>query len=149
MFCENPHGNHVARATFKRGQTTSALDIFVEMAVEISPVNPFDFSVDDRVKTLPLRYPDQLDVELAPYLETGDPAYRLGKLGTALLKELPYTGDTIDVLVRLNTVVRERIAHVRRDEPGVWTPEETLANRRGSCRDVAVLLIALVRSRGI
>ena len=145
----DPHGNHVARATFKAGQTTTALDILVEMAVEISAINPFDFFIDDRAKTLPFTYPERLDAELAPYLETGDPAYRMGRKATELLQDVPWSGDTVDVLVRLNSVVRERIAYVIRDEPGVWTPEETLVNGRGSCRDVAVLLIALMRSRGI
>jgi len=145
----DPHGNHVARVTFKAGQTTTALELLVELAVEIRPINPFDFFVDDRVKTVPFRYPDHLDGELAPYLETGDPAYRLGRKATDLLAALPATGDTVTLLTGLNAQVRERIAYVIRDEPGVWTPEETLVQGRGSCRDVAVLLVALMRARGI
>ena len=53
------------------------------------------------------------------------------------------------VLVGLNAKVRERIAYVIRDEPGVWTPEDTLGHGRGSCRDTAVLLVALMRARGV
>jgi uncharacterized protein (DUF2126 family)/transglutaminase-like putative cysteine protease len=145
----DPHGNHVARVTFKAGQTTSALEILVELAVDIRPVNPFDFFTDDRVKTYPFRYPDHLDAELAPYLDTGDPAYRIGRKATDLLAHLPATGDTLGVLTGLNSAVHERIAYVIRDEAGVWTPEETLHQARGSCRDAAVLLVALMRSRGI
>ena len=33
----DPHGNHVARTTFKAGQKTTALDILVEMTVENFP----------------------------------------------------------------------------------------------------------------
>ncbi|HEU4734875.1 MAG TPA: transglutaminase family protein [Kofleriaceae bacterium] len=145
----DPHGNHVARVTFKAGQTTPALDILVELALDIRPINPFDFFIDERVRTVPFRYPEQLDAELAPYLDTGDPAYRLGRAGTELLAALPAHGDTLDLLVGLNTAVRQRIAYVIRDEPGVWTPEETLGHGRGSCRDAAVLLVALMRARGI
>ncbi|MBA3392307.1 MAG: transglutaminase family protein, partial [Deltaproteobacteria bacterium] len=145
----DPHGNHVVRATFKAGETTQALDLLVEMVADISPVNPFDFFIDDRVKSTPFTYPDRLDSELAPYLDTGDPAYRLGRTATELLKELPWSGSTIDILVHLNNTVREKIAYVIRDEAGVWTPEETLVNGRGSCRDVAVLMVALMRHRGI
>jgi len=145
----DPHGNHVARATFKAGQTTDALELLVELVADISPVNPFDFFVDDRVKTTPFTYPERLDAELAAYLDTGDPAYRMGRKASELLQALPWSGPTIDVLVQLNSAVRERIAYVIRDEPGVWTPEETLVNGRGSCRDVAVLLVALMRQRGI
>ncbi|MBA3821907.1 MAG: transglutaminase family protein, partial [Deltaproteobacteria bacterium] len=145
----DPHGNHVARATFKAGQTTDALDILVELVADISPVNPFDFFVDDRVRTTPFTYPDRLDGELGPYLETGDPAYRMGRKATELLQSLPWSGLAVDVLVQLNSAVRDRISYVIRDEAGVWTPEETLAQGRGSCRDVAVLLVSLMRSRGI
>jgi uncharacterized protein (DUF2126 family) len=145
----DPHGNHIARVTFKAGQAAPALDLLVELAVDIRPINPFDFLIDDRVKQLPFGYPDGLDAELAPYLDTGDPAYRTGRRVTALLAELPARGDTLNLLVELNSKVRERVAYVIRDEPGVWTPEDTLGHGRGSCRDSAVLLVALMRARGI
>ncbi len=145
----DPHGNHIARVTFKAGQTVTELDITVELAVDIQPINPFDFFIDERVRSLPFVYPDRLDGELAPYLEGGDPAYRLGRAGMELLKELPTKGDTVGVIVEILAKVRERIAYVIRNEPGVWTPEETLAHKRGSCRDSAVLLVALMRARGI
>lgn len=145
----DPHGNHVARVTFKSGQATDALELLVELAVDIRPVNPFDFFIDDRVRTVPFRYPEQLDGELAPYLDTGDPAYRMGRKATDLLLSLPATGDTLDVLIAINAAVNERLAYVIRDEPGVWTPEESVVNGRGSCRDKAVLLVALMRARGI
>jgi len=145
----DPHGNHLARATFKAGQTTTELDILVELAVDIRPINPFDFLIDDRVKHLPFHYPDRLDAELAPYLDGSDPAYRFGRRTTDVLAELPATGETMNLLVEITSRVRDRVAYVIRDEPGVWTPEETLSNGRGSCRDSAVLLVALMRARGI
>ena len=46
-------------------------------------------------------------------------------------------------------MVATTIAYVIRDEPGVWTPETTVGARRGSCRDSAALLVALMRARGI
>jgi uncharacterized protein (DUF2126 family)/transglutaminase-like putative cysteine protease len=145
----DPHGNRIARVTFKSGQEIEELGIVVEIAVDINPVNPFDFFVDDRAKKLPFTYPDDLANELGVFLDTGDPAYRLGRMATELLKELPSSGDSVGFLVEVNRVVRERINYVIRDEPGVWTPEETLTNGRGSCRDSAVLLVGLLRARGI
>jgi transglutaminase-like putative cysteine protease len=145
----DPHGNHIARVTFKAGQTIEALEIVVELSVDIQPINPFDFFIDDRARSLPFAYPDRLDTELAPYLDTGDPAYRLGRAGMELLRELPAKGDTVACLVELVGTVQRKITYVIRNEPGIWTPEETLAHGRGSCRDSAVLLVALMRSRGI
>jgi uncharacterized protein (DUF2126 family)/transglutaminase-like putative cysteine protease len=145
----DPHGNHVARVTPRPGQTTPVLDVLVELAVDIRPVNPFDFFVDERVARSPFHYPDRLDGELAPFLDTGDPAYRFGRKATELLASIPTSGNTVDLLVALNAEVHQRIAYVIRDEPGVWTPEQTLEHGRGSCRDVAALLVALMRARGV
>nr|MBA3538318.1 transglutaminase family protein [Deltaproteobacteria bacterium] len=145
----DPHNNHIARLTFKAGEMIEALDIIVEIAVDIRPVNPFDFFVHDGCKRVPFVYPDGLDSELAPFLDTSDPAYRLGRRVNELLRTLPYDGDSVALLVELNAAVNRKIAYVIRNEPGVWTPEETLTNGRGSCRDLAVLLVALLRARGI
>ncbi len=141
------HGNHVARVTFKAGQPTTELSLGVELALEISPVNPFDFLIDDRAKQVPFAYAD--GNELASFLDLSDPAYRMGRLATNLLKELPARGDLVGMLVAIVGAVRANVAYVIRDEPGIWTPEETLANGRGSCRDSAALLVALLRARGI
>ena len=81
----DPHGNRIARITFKSGQTIDALEILVEIAVDINPVNPFDFFVDDSAKKLPLSYHNDLAGELAAFLDVTDPAYRLGRKGIELL----------------------------------------------------------------
>jgi uncharacterized protein (DUF2126 family)/transglutaminase-like putative cysteine protease len=145
----DPHGNRVARVTFKAGQKIEELDIVVELAADINPINPFDFFVDDGAKSIPFRYADDLASELGVFLDMTDPAYRLGRLAVELLEKVPAAGDTVGMLVEVNRLVRERVAYVIRDEPGVWTPEETLQHGRGSCRDSAVLLVALLRARGI
>lgn len=145
----DPHGNRVARVTFKANEPINELDIVVELAVDVGPVNPFDFFVDDRAKTVPFTYPDALGAELGAFLDTNDPAYRIDARARDLLAKLPEVSDTVGFLVEINRVVREHVAYVIRDEAGVWTPEETLANGRGSCRDSAVLLVALLRARGI
>src|SRR6185369_14479221 len=61
----------------------------------------------------------------------------------------PRAGATVPLVVELNSAVNRRIRYVIREEPGVWTPEETLERGRGSCRDSAVLLVAALRSRGL
>lgn len=146
---QDPHGNHVARVTFPVGQPTRALDILVELAIELSPVNPFDFLVDPRCKTLPAVYPDGLARELAPFLAVDDPAYALGARARAFLAGLPDAGDVVDVVVACNRAAAAAVRYVIREEHGVWTPEETLGHGRGSCRDSAVLLVAALRSRGL
>jgi hypothetical protein len=38
-WLRDPHGNRVARVTFKAGQAVSELDVLVELAVEINAIN--------------------------------------------------------------------------------------------------------------
>ena len=38
-WLRDPHGNRVARVTFKAGQAVSELDVQVELAVEINAIN--------------------------------------------------------------------------------------------------------------
>ncbi len=145
----DPHGNQIARVTFPAGARTESLGLVVELALDVQPINPFDFFVDDRCKVMPFRYPDQLTTELAPFLDTADPAYAIGALARAFFEELPARGDTVATVVDINARVNARVAYVIRNEAGVWTPEETLAAGRGSCRDSAVLLVAALRARGL
>ena len=144
----DPHGNHIARVTFPRDVTPDALPITVELTVDISPKNPFDFFVDDRARTVPFTYPDGLHDELAPFLRE-HPSYAMGPLCDEFFATLPASGDIVDVLVECNRLVAARVNYVIRNEPGIWTPEQTLAEGRGSCRDSATLLIAALRQRGI
>jgi len=146
---QDPHGNHVARVTFQLGQRVDALDVLVELAVDIRPVNPFDFLVDPRCREVPFAYPDGLAEELAPFLGLDDPAYAIGPRARELIDSLPAHGEPVDVMVEANRRIGAEVRYVIREEHGVWTPEQTLCEGRGSCRDSAVLLIAALRSRGL
>ncbi len=146
---QDPAGNHVARITFEAGERVDALDLLVEMAIDVRPVNPFDFFIDDRCETLPFAYPEDLTRDLASYLDLNDPAYARGPRFDAFLAEAPRPKKTIDRLVALNQAINKRLRYVIREESGVWSPERTLAEGRGSCRDSAVLLVAALRRLGL
>ncbi len=146
---QDPANNHVARLTFPAGGTVTSLDVLVEMAVDVRPVNPFDFFVDSRCDRVPFAYPEPVAADLRAYLEPADPSYAGGPLFDAFVRDLPREGKTVDLIVALNTAVNRRLKYVIREEAGVWKPERTLAEGRGSCRDSAALLVAVLRSRGL
>ncbi|MGK3997455.1 DUF2126 domain-containing protein [Sorangium sp. So ce1024] len=146
---QDPYNNHVARVLLPPGERVPHLDILVELAVSVRPVNPFDFYLDERVEKAPFAYPAELKQDLVPFLDSSDPTISRGPLLDEFLAGLPRDGDTVSLIVALNTAVNRRIKYVIREEAGIWTPEETLAHGRGSCRDSAVLLIAALRSRGL
>lgn len=145
---QDPAGNHVAQLTFRAGQRVTSLDLLVELAVDVRPVNPFDFFVDPRCETAPFTYPDNLADDLRPYLELESVVGERGPKLDEFLRALPTQGPTVDLVVALNRHVNERLAYVIREEIGIWSPERTLTEGRASCRDSAVLLVTALRSRG-
>lgn len=148
-WLQDPTGNHLARLTYPTGMRVSALEVAVCFECDVRTVNPFDFMVDARCTAVPFAYPAELRADLAAYLDPSAPALRGGARFDAWLESLPQVGDTVQLLVELNAAVRRAVEYIEREEPGIWTPEETLAAGRGSCRDSAVLLMAVLRARGI
>ncbi|HRC58170.1 MAG TPA: transglutaminase family protein, partial [Kofleriaceae bacterium] len=142
---QDPHGNYLARLTYPADTKVAHLEVTVDAAVEILPVNPFDFFVDDRCQTVPFAYPDGLATELAPFLA----APTLGPLLSAFVASLPQAAYVTDYLGTVVQEVRAKVNYILRDEPGVWTSEETLQRGRGSCRDSAQLLVDVFRATGL
>ena len=140
---QDPQGNHLARVVFPERVTQFA--VTVDLVADMATINPFDFFLEPEAESFPFTYDPVLEQELAPF-RTLEPA---GPRLAAFLAEVPRTAErTIDMLVGLNRTVQERIAYVVRMEPGVWTPEETLGDGKGSCRDSAWLLVQALRHLG-
>ncbi len=142
-------GNHIARLAFASGTLVERLEIAVQFACDVHAVNPFDFLVDAECATAPFTYPALLQADLATFLDTRDAALSGGPRFEAFLATLPQDGDTVQLLVQLNAAVHRATTYVEREEAGIWSPERTLVEARGSCRDSAVLLMAVLRRAGI
>ena len=142
-WMQDPQGNQLARVLFP-GRVTH-FEVTVDLVAGMATINPFDFFLEPEAETWPFSYDPVLEQELAPFRRT-EPA---GPLLQALLAAISRQEQpTVDMLVGLNRMVQERTAYVVRLEPGVWTPEETLGNARGSCRDSAWLLVQVLRHLG-
>ena len=140
---QDPQGNFLARVVFP--ERVTHFDVTVDLVADMATINPFDFFLEPEAETWPFAYDPVLEQELAPFRRLDEP----GPLLSALLAEIPRDEQrTVPMLVDLNRRVQERIAYVVRMEAGVWTPEETLGNGRGSCRDSAWLLVQVLRQLG-
>lgn len=57
--------------------------------------------------------------------------------------------ETMELLRRMTESVRADFVYRPRHEEGVQSPSETLARKRGTCRDFALLMMEAVRSLGL
>src|SRR5262245_13374991 len=76
---QDPDGNHIARVHFPADAPVPALDLLVELVLDVRPVNPFDFLLEDLAERVLFAYPDELRRELAPFLSLDDPAFARGE----------------------------------------------------------------------
>ena len=140
---QDPQGNFLARVVFP--DPVTHFDVTVDLVADMTTINPFDFFLEPDAETWPFAYDPVLETELAPFRHAIEPGPLLGALIAGVGRD---EQRTVDMLVGLNQLVQERTAYVVRLEPGVWTPEETLARGEGSCRDSAWLLVQLARHLG-
>ena len=59
------------------------------------------------------------------------------------------SADTRDLLIDMTRTINRTFKHVARHEKGIQDPVRTLKLATGSCRDLAMLMIAALRSLGI
>ncbi len=140
---QDPHGNHLARAVFP--SATRRFTVEVDLVAEMAPINPFDFFIEPSASSHPFAYEPVLAEEIAAFRKTAKPGPRLRKWLTGVARA---PRPTIELLVGLNQRLAQDIAYTTRLEPGIRTPEETLARAEGSCRDSAWLLVQILRQLG-
>ncbi|MCX6952204.1 MAG: transglutaminase family protein [Verrucomicrobia bacterium] len=135
-------------AWFSPDLTASQLEFRSEFMVETLDTNPFDFFLKPTALAFPFFYDDAERYALAPCLALPRGTDE-AQLRAWLDRNFPTPPrDTVALLAELNTTVKRSLSYVRREAPGIQTPAETLAFGSGTCRDYAVLLIALCRHLG-
>jgi transglutaminase-like putative cysteine protease len=141
---QDPQANYLARLVFP--DPTTFFRVEVDLVAEMAVYNPFDFFLEPSAEKFPFAYEPELLVELAPYLRK-DAATPLFTAYLARIDRTPRPTSTF--LFDLNRGLQQDIAYLIRMEHGVQTPEVTLANASGSCRDTAWLLVQLLRHLGL
>lgn len=141
---QDPYNNYLARIIFP--EPTTKFKVTVGLIAEMISINSFDFFLEDYADTFPFDYEDGLKKELAPFLETYE---KSPELLSYIEKYSFQNSRTVDFLVTLNTDLQKHIGYVIRLESGVQTCEQTLATKKGSCRDSAWLLVHILRNLGL
>ena len=155
---QDPQSNYLARLIFP--EPVREFLVEVDLVAEMAMFNPFDYFLEPQAERFPFKYDKALDHELAPFQLKEPPTPLFGKLVGEVKREVlgragkaaetPEQGPrTNDFLVALNQRLWRDIKYVIRLEPGVQTPEETLEEGSGSCRDSAWLLCQVLRHLGL
>ncbi len=144
-WSQDVFGNLIATATFSAAtdRLTIRNHMVVEQCAEPWPI----FAITPSAHAYPFAYSDDERLDLGALLlshSSDDEAVR--RWAQAFLSGA--ATDTLSLLQAINRAIYRQIRYRARDEEGTQRPDETLALQSGSCRDMATLLIAAVRSLG-
>ena len=141
---QDPFANYLARLVFP--ERTREFKVTVDLVAEMSVLNPFDFFLEPEAENFPFAYGAESLQELAPYLVKAELTPRFKAFVASVSRKKQ---RTIDFLVGINQRLQQEIKYLIRMEPGVQTPEVTLTNGSGSCRDTGWLLVQTLRHMGL
>jgi uncharacterized protein (DUF2126 family) len=141
---QDAYSNWLARVVFP--DKVREFRVTVDLVADMSVYNPFDFFIEPAAEYFPFEHDQALMEDLKQYRRC-DP---VGPLLKKHLAAIPRGKKikTIDFLVDLNRDLQQHVKYLIRMEPGVQTPEETLGNASGSCRDSGWLLVQILRNLG-
>jgi transglutaminase-like putative cysteine protease len=124
------------------------LSIRVRSQVELPQHNPYNFFVTHPgTLTLPANYPASARPDLHAYRKRGRKSQDVTVFADDAAKAAQR--DTLRFLSDLPNTIYNGFNRDVREHGRVWPPSKTLRERRGACRDLAVLFIDACRSQGL
>jgi len=139
-------GNHVATARF--ADRACALRVVSNIRLDHAPAGFRAADIADFARIFPFAYAAQDRPGLERFMRPRSRHPALDRWSARFLRE-DGSADTHDLLVEMTRTLWRTFKHVARHQPGIQAPVRTLDLGSGSCRDLAVLMLAALRSRGI
>jgi transglutaminase-like putative cysteine protease len=147
IWAQDVAGNSVATASFAAPADRLVIEsrATIELASAQWPVFPIAVSA----MSYPFVYPgdDWTDLGVLTRPKYADPEQRFGGWVAGFVRSRPT--DTLALLKDLNEGIAARTFYESRETEGTQTPLETLELGRGSCRDLALLLVEAARVLGL
>ncbi|EJB01815.1 transglutaminase-like enzyme, predicted cysteine protease [Rhizobium leguminosarum bv. trifolii WSM597] len=143
-WSQDVFGNTIATVTFS--ERTSELTIssaaFVEQTADPWPV----FNIDISAHAYPFTYSSEDKTDLGAFAAATSRGNRVADWARAFVGSHPT--DTLSLLKDINAGILTNVSYRIRDEEGTQSPQQTLEQASGSCRDIAALFIEAVRCLG-
>jgi transglutaminase-like putative cysteine protease len=139
-------GNHVAIADF--AHRAAELRFVSNIRLDHAPGGFRATDIADFARTYPFFYPVEDWPALERFAQPPSSHAELDRWNAAFFRT-DGSADTYDLLVDMTRTIRRTFEHVARHEKGILNPVQTLNLGSGSCRDLAMLMIAALRSCGI
>ncbi|MGO6733339.1 transglutaminase family protein [Rhizobium ruizarguesonis] len=139
-------GNAIVSATFQSRSAGLEVDSFATVDLTAAAWPVFDIAAS--AINYPFRYADRdwTDLGALAAQQYPDDAQQLRNWAKAFIAGNPT--DTLSLLKDISLGIASTISYESREEEGTQVPLATLARKRGSCRDFAVLFAEAVRSLG-
>ena len=139
-------GNLIGTAKF----VGRASELRFESTVRVahSPSHPGGWGIAEHARKLPVAFtPDELP-HLLPYMERAADYAAVEEWARGFFDEHRAT-STLECVSAIARAIARGFVYVRRPEPGIQEPSQTLQARSGTCRDFTVLMMAAVRGLGL
>jgi uncharacterized protein (DUF2126 family)/transglutaminase-like putative cysteine protease len=140
---QDPQSNYMARLIVN--ENTKHFGIDIDLIADLSPINPFDYFLEDNATEYPFEYSAKQKKELRPYFAKMPMRQRFQELYDSIDKSPRQTNDFVALV---NQTVNQSLGYTIRMDPGIYSPERLLKEGKGSCRDFAWLLVHLYRRLG-
>jgi transglutaminase-like putative cysteine protease len=139
-------GNHVAIAHF--ADRSDELCFVSTVRLEHAPNGFHEGDIEDYARVYPFSYTARDWSRLRRCILTVLPQLDVSRWSGQFFRT-DGSADTYALLVNMTQIIQRTFRHLARQEKGIQDPVRTITLGSGSCRDLAMLMIAALRLRGI